>query len=566
MLSPHAIHLPGRIRQTNVHGIIPFFGIIEFAFSNLGPSVCSCPLFLPPPTSLKPESSVLMNWRTRRSRAQRDRLPQAARRANAVSQHVQPMLHSGGVRAFSHLPAKRLATEPTGPLSQRGAQAIGGQFQRTESQDAATPPGDGIAAAKASGVFDVVRQQFNRDDSPHFMDEDGTLRPRDEARQQDSPSPRDPRSPLGVAGAPPRPAWNTGNAAAANSSRSPRTSSFASDATRPWYMPPITPEDLDPQHSDDDDAAGSRSAPTGRPEAHDLVYRTHGESTPKPGLQDLVYRFNGSPEEAEEHSHGYFQNAASAQEMTPVAGVSQPPPTSAPSAQTRQSLSKSEKRHSEDKPLGYKKPKKSPLVKNDALIQKNKVIKSATIPKSERGLAVLREFFNPDAKNIDELYSSMRAALVGDKALVLQLNSNGEHSGMIVIHLDDKGNLVNTLYDPAGSYTGKNHEKGSGDVLTNELPTNGPQHVGWSLADYIEHHAADGSMSFVPIWTDGDTARKLEFPANTMGGFCADSSCQVIQQIPGFTKSGIFGPYWPDSLSDQLHGAMGRKVTIEHQP
>jgi len=160
----------------------------------------------------------------------------------------------------------------------------------------------------------------------------------------------------------------------------------------------------------------------------------------------------------------------------------------------------------------------------------------------------------------------MRTALAGDQALVLQLNSNGEHSGMIVIHLDDKGNLVNSLYDPAGSFTGKNHEKGSGDVLTNELPTNGPQHVGWSLADYIEHHAADGSMSFVPVWTDGQTARKLEFPANTMGGFYADSSCQVIQQIPGFTKSGLFGPYWPDSLSDQLHRAMGRKVTIQHQP
>gem|GEM_PF-7048627 len=185
---------------------------------------------------------------------------------------------------------------------------------------------------------------------------------------------------------------------------------------------------------------------------------------------------------------------------------------------------------------------------------------------NDKAVLLHRPFFNPDAKNIEQLYDSMRKALDGDKALILHVNSNGEHSGMIVIHLDDKGNLVNTLYDPAGSYTGKNHEKGSGDVLTNELPTNGPQHVGWSLADYIEHHVADGAMSFVPIWTDGDTARKLEFPANTMGGFCADSSCQVIQQIPGFTKSGIFGPYWPDSLSDQLHRSMGRRVTIQHQP
>jgi hypothetical protein len=113
-----------------------------------------------------------------------------------VSQHeeeddVQPMLHSGSVRAFSHLPAQRLVADPAGQgqLSQRGAQAIGGQFQRTETQDAATPPGDGIAAAKASGVFDAVRQQLNRDDSPHFMDEDGNLRPRDEALQQAPPFP-----------------------------------------------------------------------------------------------------------------------------------------------------------------------------------------------------------------------------------------------------------------------------------------------------------------------------------------------------------------------------------------
>ncbi len=478
---------------------------------------------------------------------------------------VQPMLHSGGVRAFSHLPAKRVAADPAGQFSQRGAQALSHPFQRTEPEGPGTAPEDGISAAKASGVFDVVRQQFNRGDSPHFMDEDGNLRPRDESRQQDSPSPRDPRGPQFGAGAPTRPAWSAGHAAAADSSRNPRALSSASDDTRPWYIPPITPENLDSQHLDDADAAGSHSAPKGRPEVQDLVYRTQGKSPPKPGFQDLLYRHQGSPEEVDDHRSDYSHNAASAREMTTVADVPQQPPPSAPPAQTSQSLSKSEKRHSEDKPLGDK-PKKSPPVKNDALIQKNKIIKSATIPKSERGLAVLREFFNPDAKNIDELYNSMRAALVDDKALVLQLNSNGEHSGMIVIHLDDKGNLVNTLYDPAGSYTGKNHEKGSGDVLTNELPTNGPQHVGWSLADYIEHHTADGSMSFVPVWTDGKTARKLEFPANTMGGFCADSSCQVIQQIPGFTKSGLFGPYWPESLSDQLHRAMGRKVTIEHQP
>ncbi len=223
---------------------------------------------------------------------------------------VQPMLHSGGVRAFSHLPAKRQAADPAGPLSQRGAQALGRQFQRTEPEGPATSHEDGISAAKASGVFDAVRQQFNRDDSPHFMDENGNLRPRDEARQPDSSSPRDPRSPQFGAGAPPRPAWSAAHTAAADSSRSPRTSSPVPDDTRPWYMPAITPEDLDPQHSDDGEAAGSHSALNDRPEAHDLVYRTPGASTPKPGFQDLVYRYNGSPEEAKDHNRDYFKNTA----------------------------------------------------------------------------------------------------------------------------------------------------------------------------------------------------------------------------------------------------------------
>jgi hypothetical protein len=224
---------------------------------------------------------------------------------------VQPMQHSGGVRAFSHLPAKRVAADPAGPPSQRGVQALGPQLLRTGIQALGTPHEDGISAAKASGVFDVVRQQFNRDDSPHFMDEDGNLRPRDETRQQDSPSPRDPRSQQDGPGAPPRPAWSAAHAAGTDSSRSPRTSSPVSDDTIPWYMPPITPEDLDAQHFDDDDAvAGSHSAPKGRPELNDLVYRTPGASTPKPGLQDLVYRFNGSPEVAKDHRRDYFQNVA----------------------------------------------------------------------------------------------------------------------------------------------------------------------------------------------------------------------------------------------------------------
>jgi hypothetical protein len=204
-----------------------------------------------------------------------------------------------------------VAAETAGLLSQRGAQAFGSQFQRTEPSAPVTRAEDGISAAKASGVFDVVRKQYNLGDSPHFMDEDGNLRPRDEARQSDSPAPRDPRSPQFGAGAPPRPAWGTGNAANGDSSRSPLTQPSASDATRPWYMPAITPEDLDPQHfDDDDDAAGALSGPKVRPEVQDLVYRTHGESPPKPGLQDLLYRFNGNPEEAKDHNSGFYQNVA----------------------------------------------------------------------------------------------------------------------------------------------------------------------------------------------------------------------------------------------------------------
>ncbi len=231
---------------------------------------------------------------------------------------VQPMLHSGGVRAFSHLPAKRAAADPAGQgqLSQRGAQALGRQFQRTEPEGPATPPADGISAAKASGVFDAVRQQLNRDDSPHFMDEDGNLRPRDEARQQDSPAPHDPRSPQFGAGAPPRPAWSAGHAAGADSRRSPRAPSSASEDTRPWYMPPITREDLHPLGLDDE-AGSAHSAPKGRPELNDLVYRTHGAPPPKPEFNDLVYRFNGSPEQAKEHARSLLQNVADSHGSTP---------------------------------------------------------------------------------------------------------------------------------------------------------------------------------------------------------------------------------------------------------
>lgn len=168
-------------------------------------------------------------------------------------------------------------------------------------EDLRTQATDGVTAAKASGVFDAVRQQYNNGDSPHYMDEDGNLRPRDEARQQDSPAPHAPRSPHFGAGAP---------------SRSPRTPSATSDDTRPWYMPPITPEDLASQHKDDE-ATVSHSALNSRPEAHDLVHRTPGASTPKVGLQDLVHRYRGGPEEAMKHRGDHLQNVADVHGASP---------------------------------------------------------------------------------------------------------------------------------------------------------------------------------------------------------------------------------------------------------
>ncbi len=145
------------------------------------------------------------------------------------------------------------------------------------------------------------------------------------------------------------------------------------------------------------------------------------------------------------------------------------------------------------------------------------------------------------------------------------VNSNGGHSGTITFHLDKSGSLVSTLYDPAGSYNPKG-EKGSWGVLDNTMPAQGPADIHWSLADYIKHHAKDGSMSFVPIWTDSDSAKKLEYPPNTMPGFCAVDAGKVVLQIPGFSKSGIFGPYSPTGLSDQVYRLMGRRVTIKHKP
>jgi hypothetical protein len=102
--------------------------------------------------------------------------------------NAQPMQRSGGVRAISHMeePGR---WDPYPPLSQRGVQAMGRYVQVVKPTGPSTPPADGVAAAKASGIFDVVRHQYNLGGNEHFMDEDGQLRPRNESRSLDSPSP-----------------------------------------------------------------------------------------------------------------------------------------------------------------------------------------------------------------------------------------------------------------------------------------------------------------------------------------------------------------------------------------
>ncbi|WP_395734707.1 hypothetical protein [Prosthecobacter sp.] len=82
-------------------------------------------------------------------------------------------------------------------------------------------------------------------------------------------------------------------------------------------MPPITPEDLDPHHFDDDDAVtGFHSALKGRPEVHDLVYRRPDAS--RPGLQDLLYRHKGSATKKTGHGPDRYLLQAPAKNTAPV--------------------------------------------------------------------------------------------------------------------------------------------------------------------------------------------------------------------------------------------------------
>ena len=159
--------------------------------------------------------------------------------------NAQPMQRSGGVRAISHLevPVRR---DSSVPLSQRGAQAMGRNVQIVKPTGPRTPPADGVAAAKASGVFDVVRHQYNQGGNEHFMDEHGQLQPRNESRSKSVPSP-----------AAERPSWADEPEVHADhepdGDADDGHSHHEVEDPRPWYLPPITHEDLHPQEGYHDD-------------------------------------------------------------------------------------------------------------------------------------------------------------------------------------------------------------------------------------------------------------------------------------------------------------------------
>ena len=159
--------------------------------------------------------------------------------------NAQPMQRSGGVRAISHLeePGRGGAAVP---LSQRGAQLLGRLVQTEKPAEAGTAPADGVAAAKASGIFDVVRHQYNLGGNEHFMDEDGQLQPRNESRSKSVPSP-----------AAERPSWADEPEVHADhepdGDADDGHSHHEVEDPRPWYLPPITHEDLHPQEGYHDD-------------------------------------------------------------------------------------------------------------------------------------------------------------------------------------------------------------------------------------------------------------------------------------------------------------------------
>jgi hypothetical protein len=189
---------------------------------------------------------------------------------------------------------------------------------------------------------------------------------------------------------------------------------------------------------------------------------------------------------------------------------------------------------------------------------------ASAVSKTELGLTVLREFFDPSASNINDLYADMRSSLSSaENALVLFVNSNGEHAGLIFVYMDSAGALNIDLYDPAGSYMhSKAVGRSPGDWFGNTFPEGGKPAVTWSLANYIDHHKPDGSMSFTPIWTTGTSVRGLTLPSNTSGGFCACSVASVLNQIPGIKTSG--GWYTPNSVAGDLKSGVGRSFTINH--
>ena len=210
--------------------------------------------------------------------ASRVRRPELEDEDNDENREAMP--RSGGVRASSHLRAEEGNARTT--QSQMPDRLLKARPKDLRKQDT-----DGVAAAKASGVFDVVREQYNRSDSSHYMDEDGNLRPRLQSRTQ------------AVADAP------------------PQTATHAPDDTSSWHRPPLTHQDLRSLGLGES-AFGSHATFSGSPLLNDIGSRPRGGSTPGTMVNDIVNRYNDSPEDAKKQNWSLYQNAAAPKDAPPV--------------------------------------------------------------------------------------------------------------------------------------------------------------------------------------------------------------------------------------------------------
>lgn len=151
-------------------------------------------------------------------------------------EQMHPPPRAGMVRAFSHLP--QVVREEPG--NSKRARVLGGRLLRAGSEGLRAVHTDGVAAAKASGVFDAVRQEYNRSDSPHYMDEDGNLHLHEETPRSNSHAP-------GAVDDAEIPAHHESSAANIHG-----VGWHEAEDSRPWYLPHLTHEELHLQGHDDD--------------------------------------------------------------------------------------------------------------------------------------------------------------------------------------------------------------------------------------------------------------------------------------------------------------------------